>query len=77
MRLVKQGYEIKQAANGDQALEAFSDENFDLLILDIIAGERNELYPEALYNRGTDKKSERSAGPVKKEGSSQKAESSS
>jgi DNA-binding response OmpR family regulator len=36
MHLTKCGYEIEEALDGDQALEALDGENFDLLILDIL-----------------------------------------
>lgn len=43
IHLVKNGFEVKEAADGEQAIEQLKKENFDLLICDIIMPKKNGL----------------------------------
>ena len=53
INLVKWGYEVKEAANGDLALGALNDEKFDLLILDIIMPNKDGWQVIPLYQSPT------------------------
>ena len=41
MHLVKDGYEVKEAADGEQAIDQLKKDRFDLIILDIVMPKKN------------------------------------
>ena len=43
IHLVKNGFEVKEAADGEQAMEQLKKDNFDLIISDIIMPKKNGL----------------------------------
>jgi DNA-binding response OmpR family regulator len=43
IHLVKNGFEVKEAADGEQAIEQLKKDNFDLIISDIIMPKKNGL----------------------------------
>lgn len=55
IHLMKWGYEVREAANGTEALEILGNENFDLLICDIKMPKKDgwQLLKEVKFNSGT------------------------
>jgi DNA-binding response OmpR family regulator len=41
IHLVKDGYEVKEAADGEQAIDQLKKDRFDLIILDIVMPKKN------------------------------------